>query len=177
MIYLQVTNSVLEYSHVQLKATREVWRSPGSDGTRRQRLIGMAAQVTVMDFFDLPWPTFFENDQGNDLVLNGKVIDVKAMIYQRPPELTFAVNLFAAQVLQLQGPDVYLFTTYVRGVLYINGWISKDDFLLKSQYYPKGTKRPRKDGSYLILKADNYEVINNDLNQIPTYGWLHKIGI
>ena len=49
-------------------------------------------------------------------------------------------------------------------MLYVCGWILKEDFFKKAEKFEKGKKRKRKDGSKMKLKANNFEIKISELN-------------
>jgi hypothetical protein len=138
-----------------------------ANGTKEQQLTGIIGQSVVMDFFEKGFVDGSSGfDEGVDLVFNNKTIDVKTM-----GRTTSVKPGYTNNFLQLQDyfkTDVYIFCSYnkKKKVLTVCGWITKEDFIQKRRFYPKGSIRTRFDKSTFTTFADLYEIDNTDLNNV-----------
>ncbi len=106
-------------------------------------------------------------DGGVDLELGGKKFDVKCVIRTVDPKPHFANNLTAYQM--KYDIDGYIFASYNRatGFFTICGWIPKQEFKEKAEYFPVGSQRTRDDGTLLKLnESANYELPNRGLRKL-----------
>jgi len=138
-----------------------------ANGTKEQQLTGIIGQSVIMNFFNeglIDGSSGFDN--GVDLIINNKTIDVKTM-----GRTTSVKSGYTNNFLKLQdyfNTDIYIFCSYhkIKHVLTVCGWISKDDFVTKRRFYPKGSIRKRFDKTTFTTFADLYEIDNKDLNNV-----------
>ena len=73
--------------------------------------------------------------------------------------------------------DVLLFISINKktGVAQVCGWLPKQTFLEQANFFDKGSKRTRADGTSFITMAPLYEIENNKLNKITSIEDLQKI--
>jgi hypothetical protein len=76
----------------------------------------------------------------------------------------YYVNNFVASQGKYE-TQVLIFLNYnsVENIIEICGWIFKKDLFFKGEFYKKGTKRYRSDGSYFINEADMFEIPQGNL--------------
>lgn len=77
--------------------------------------------------------------------------------------------------------DILLFCSYNKssrrfGTLQICGHLPKSEFLKKAEYFEKGEKRYRCNGTFFVLKAPLYEIENSKLISINSMEDLKKVG-
>ncbi|WP_104735183.1 hypothetical protein [Hanstruepera ponticola] len=138
-----------------------------ANGTKEQQLTGIIGQSVVMDFFGKGYVDgSYGFDEGVDLVFADKTIDVKTM-----GRTTAVKSGYTNNFLKLQDyfdTDIYIFCSYhkIKQVLTVCGWISKEDFVVKRRFYPKGSIRTRFDKTTFTTFADLYEIDNKDLNNV-----------
>jgi hypothetical protein len=146
-----------------------------ANGTKEQQLTGIIGQSVVMDFFDKGFVDGLSGfDEGVDLVFNNKTIDVKTMGRTTSVKPGYTNNFLKLQ--DYFKTDIYIFCSYnkKKQVLTICGWISKEDFIQKRRFYPKGSIRTRFDGTTFTTFADLYEIDNTDLNNVNSITDLKK---
>ncbi|MGG6431518.1 hypothetical protein ACPF7I_08350 [Anoxybacillus sp. D401a] len=140
-----------------------------ADGNKEQQFVGVLGQVVIADLTDGQRPNG-ENgfDGGVDLIIKNKKIDIKTMTRTVPMKPHFVHNFIGYQL--RYGVDYYLFCSFnkSRNILTVCGLIKKEDFLKKSSYYPKGSKRYRDDNSFFVTNAPLYEIRQSDLNDVNT---------
>lgn len=66
--------------------------------------------------------------------------------------------------------DYYIFASYntKTEVLSICGYVSKEEFLQRAQFFNKGDLRYRDDGTSFPTKAPLYEIKQSDLNRVDS---------
>lgn len=146
-----------------------------ANGTKEQQLTGIIGQSIVMDFFDKGFVDGLSGfDEGVDLVFNNKTIDVKTMGRTTSVKPGYTNNFLKLQ--DYFKTDIYIFCSYnkKKQVLTICGWISKEDFIQKRRFYPKGSIRTRFDGTTFTTFADLYEIDNTNLNNVNSITDLKK---
>lgn len=138
-------------------------RGDGSDGTVNQQLVGVIGEnmLNVAIGRRLMVPTGF--DGGYDFEIFGLRFDVKTMGRTCPPQLTFVNNLIKQQT--KYDVDAYIFTSLDTSSnrLTVCGWLPKLLLFDRAKLYAKGTVRVRDDRTTFAMKADTYEIKNEDL--------------
>lgn len=166
MIVVRADDEQKYYTKTQVDSFDFGKRGKG-DGNKDEQFTGILGQVMIADLLGFPRPNGLAGyDNGYDLSIFGKRVDVKTMTRTVPMRDDFVHNLIGYQ--KDYALDYYIFCSFNKKTdeLTICGYISKKDFLIKSKYYSEGTKRYRTDGSFLISKAHLYEISQKDLNQI-----------
>ena len=138
-----------------------------ANGNPEQQLTGIIGQSVVMQAFGIPildGSSGFDN--GIDLVINSKKIDVKTMGRTTDVKKSYTNNFLKLQ--DYFQTDIYIFCSYhkTKQEVTICGWISKKDFGSKRKLFPKGSIRTRQDGSTFTTFSDLYEIDNVDLNDV-----------
>ena len=141
-----------------------------ANGNKEQQLTGIIGQSVVMQLFGLDLvdgTTGF--DDGVDLVFDNKTIDVKTMGRSTDVKPSYTNNFVKLQ--DYFKTEIYIFCSFnkIKKELTICGWIDKDSFVSKRNFYEKGSKRTRLDGTELTIFTDTYEIDNvhlNDANSI-----------
>ena len=146
-----------------------------ANGTKEQQLTGLIGQSVVMELFDKGYVDGSSGfDDGVDLVFANKTIDVKTM-----GRTTSVKSGYTNNFLKLQDyfkTNIYIFCSYhkTKHVLTVCGWISKEEFIKKRRFYPKGSIRTRFDKTTFTTFADLYEIDNKDLNNVNSITDLKK---
>lgn len=138
-----------------------------ANGSEEQQLTGIIGQSVVMQLFGLlPMDGVGGFDNGVDLVINSKKVDVKTMGRTTDVKRNYTNNFLKLQ--DYFETDLYIFCSYhkVKQEVTVCGWISKADFITKRKLFPKGTIRTRYDGTSFTTFADLYEIDNMDLNDV-----------
>lgn len=174
MFTVSVEYSLIEHCKTVL-AKHNFGKRFTANGTKEQQLTGIIGQSVVMDFFNKGFVDGSSGfDEGVDLVFNNKTIDVKTM-----GRTTSVKSGYTNNFLKLQDyfkTDIYIFCSYnkKKQVLTICGWISKEYFIQKRRFYPKGSIRTRLDGTTFNTFADLYEIDHTDLNNVNSITDLKK---
>ena len=161
---IEVPKFVIDISTLFVANNNLGQRNDGSDGTQEQQLIGVIGQnmmaLALGKKFMQPSET---HDGGVDFEVFGLKLDIKTMGRSVCPQLDYVNNLMASQI--KFNVDGYVFASFNKSnnVLSICGWIPKEAFLQRANFYEKGTNRIRADKSTFEVKADMYEISNNRL--------------
>ena len=134
------------------------------DGSKRNQFVGILGQVMLYKYLFGKLPELESGfDNGIDLVYNDVTIDVKTM-ERKGFMRDYYVNNFVASQGKYE-TQVLIFLNYnsVENIIEICGWIFKKDLFYKGEFYKKGTKRYRSDGSYFINEADMFEIPQRNL--------------
>jgi hypothetical protein len=168
---VQVPELVIEASKFFVEHNNLGMRPDNSNGTKDQQLVGVIGQNMMAHALGLPFmqPTT-THDGGVDFVIYGKKIDIKTMGRTVTPKIDYVNNLIASQT--RFNVDGYVFASLNsnNNVLTICGWLPKETFLWFAKFYKKGTIRERTNGTTFELKADTYEIENEDLIH-KVYNW------
>jgi hypothetical protein len=146
-------------------------RNDDSNGTKDQQLVGVIGQNMMALALGKPFMQPSEtHDGGVDFEIHGKKIDIKTMGRTVTPKLEYVNNLIASQT--KFDVDGYVFASLntTNNKLTICGWLPKEAFLFSAKFYEKGTIRQRTNNTSFELKADTYEIENEDLIH-KIYGW------
>lgn len=138
-----------------------------ANGNKEQQLTGIIGQSIVMLLFDLDLPDgSLGFDNGVDLIYDNKTIDVKTMGRNTDVKPSYTNNFLKLQ--DYFKTEIYIFCSYnkLKKEVTICGWIDKESFILKRNFYEKGSKRIRFDGTELIIFTDLYEIDNIHLNDV-----------
>lgn len=137
-----------------------------ADGNKKDQFTGMLGEITVKKVFGISHVWDNEFDGGYDLKLGDMKFDVKTMCRNVDPQPDYVFNVLEFQ--KDLDSDAYIFCSINQrtNMLYICGWISKEEFFKKAEKFEKGKKRKRKDGSKMKLKANNFEIKISELNSI-----------
>lgn len=168
MIQIKVTPEIIDYAKNLLKKFNFGQRGV-ADGNYSEQLTGLIGQCTIQQLFGQPLMTGESGfDNGEDLVLNGKRIDVKTMGRTTEVRDYYVNNFIGLQKDYLT--DIYIFCSLNKRtkVLTVCGWVTKDQLFERADFFKKGSKRFRSDGTYFETKADLYEIGNKKLNQAKT---------
>lgn len=146
-----------------------------ANGTKDQQLTGIIGQSVIMDLFGQGYVNGESGfDNGVDIIYNNKTIDIKTM-----GRTTYVKPSYTNNFLKLQdyfNTEIYIFCSYhkIKQKLTVCGWISKEAFIKKRRFYPKGSTRTRFDKTTFKTFADLYEIDNKDLNNVNSITDLKK---
>lgn len=148
------------------------------DGEYYQQLFGLIAQTIVADLVGAERPKRCQDgpDPGYDVMINGMRMDVKCVLRDYPPRISWACNLTASQI---NYPcDGYLFMSYDKGsgVFSIVGWDTKARFLQGAKHNKVGDLVRRDNGTNFEVKGVSfYEKPISQLQRIRTLDDLRAI--
>ena len=137
-----------------------------ANGNKEQQLVGLIGEIKTKEIFDAKhkWNKGF--DGGFDFIYKGSKIDVKTMGRNVYPKNNYVNNFISFQ--KDFDCDYYIFTSLNKKTneLSICGFVSKEDLLDRSILYKKGEVRKRDNGTSFNMKADTFEIKNNQLEKI-----------
>jgi hypothetical protein len=166
-----VPKSVIEISEHFVENNNLGHRPDNTNGNKEQQMVGVIGQNMMAMALNEPFmKPSTAHDGGVDFVIAGKKIDIKTMGRTVTPTLKYVNNLIASQT--KFDVDGYVFSSLntSNSKLTICGWLPKVSFLFFAKFYEKGTIRERTNNTSFELKADTYEIENDDLiHQI--YNW------
>lgn len=141
-----------------------------ANGSKEQQLTGIIGQSVVMNAFG--FGTVDGNggfDNGIDLIINSKKIDVKTMGRTTDVKPNFTNNFLKLQ--DYFETDIYIFCSYhkLKKEVTVCGWIDKATFSHKRLLFPKGSVRQRSDGTTFTTFADLYEIDMKYLNNVNSF--------
>lgn len=140
-----------------------------ANGSKEQQLTGIIGQSAIMHLFNqgyIDGKLGFDN--GVDLVYNNKKIDVKTMGRTTEVKMSYTNNFLKLQ--DYFETEVYFFCSYNKNTKEVTfcGWITKENFVSRRTFFPKGSNRKRFDGTTFLTFADLFEIDNIHLNQADT---------
>ncbi len=169
MFTLKPENHLIEHCKTILE-TVNFGNRHTANGTAEQQLTGIIGQSIIMEVFGLGYVDGKGGfDNGVDLVINSKKVDVKTMGRTTEVKRSYTNNFLKLQ--DYFETEIYIFCSYhkLKNEVTVCGWISKADFIAKRTYYPKGSKRTRSDGSSFSTFSDLYEIDNVHLNDVRNF--------
>jgi len=176
MININLTEEVRNFAWDVVCKRNFGTRSLGANGSKEQQYTGIIGEAVIYNIIYDKFPDYSET-RIVDVIINNKKIDIKTMgrtVYMKPEYVHNFIGY------QKDFPnDIYIFNSIVKQdkVIQICGWLPKDEFFMKCEFYKKGDDRFRSDGSSFKTKAPLYEIKNKDLNAITTEEDLKKIGL
>ncbi len=141
-----------------------------ADGNKEEQYTGILGQNVVCNYFDSPLASGEDGfDDGVDLTINNKRIDVKTMGRNVPVKYEYTNNFIASQ--DGYNTDIYIFCSINKkeSILTMCGWVTKKQFISRRIFHKKGSLRFRKDGTFIKVKSDLYEIDNNMLNNMSSF--------
>ena len=107
--------------------------------------IGALGEIVIRDQFNGK----LENTYDYDLIIKGKKIEVKTKLFSAGYKPSEGWNISVEAHNDRQKCDFYCFTLIPGdySVMYLCGWITKENFYKKAKKYEKGDKVPVQDGS------------------------------
>ena len=161
---LMVPKWVIQESQQTCDAGNMGNRGDGSDGTKEQQLVGIIGQNMLHLALGKPLMQAGGGfDGGVDALIFGVSFDIKTMGRTTAPRIDFVNNLLRSQTrYNVQG---YIFASLNKNsnVLSICGWLPKETFIERAELHMRGSTRTRADGTTFEMKADTYEIRNQDL--------------
>jgi hypothetical protein len=161
---IEVPQFVIDESVAFVQNNNLGQRNDGSDGSVGQQLIGVIGQNMMALALGKPFMQPSKtHDGGVDFEFFGLKLDIKTMGRTVPPQLDYVNNFMASQGKYIV--DGYVFSSFNKenNVLSICGWIPKELFMERAEFFPKGMIRLRNDNTTFETKADMYEIPNNRL--------------
>ena len=169
MFTLKVNTALLEHCQ-QLVKTHNFGHRYTANGSQEQQLTGIIGQSIVMEAFGLGYVDGKGGfDNGVDLVVNNKKVDVKTMGRTTDVQRNYTNNFLKLQ--DYFETEIYIFCSYhkIKNEITICGWINKTDFIAKRTLYPKGSIRTRTNGTTFSTFADLYEIDIVELNDVSSF--------
>ena len=166
MFTIKVNDTLFEHCQ-QLVKTHNFGNRHTANGNKEQQLTGIIGQSVIMDAFGFGYVDGTGGfDNGVDLLINSKKVDVKTMGRTTDVKRNYTNNFLKLQ--DYFETELYIFCSYhkMKKELTVCGWIDKADFITKRKLFPKGTIRTRTDGSTFSTFADLYEIDNFLLNAL-----------
>ena len=158
MFDVKISEKVISYCWDQLKRYNFGMRSH-SNGSKEQQLRGIVAESIVREFCGLEWIDGSEGfDDGEDLRIGNYICDVKTMKRKCPPLMGYVGNFPEVQLKYKTNVLIFTSINTTTRVLTICGWIPKDEFKEKANFFKKGTMRKRTDGTEYETQFDNCEI-------------------
>lgn len=174
MFTVKVENSLITHCETVLK-THDFGKRFTANGTKKQQLTGIIGQSVVMSFFNLGFVDGSGGcDDGVDLVVNNKTIDVKTMGRTTDVKKSYTNNFLKLQ--DYFKTELYIFCSYhkTKQELTVCGWIDKVNLIEKRHFFPKGTIRTRTNNTTFTTFADLFEIDNCNLNDVLSIDDLKK---
>lgn len=138
-----------------------------ANGNQEQQSTGIIGQSAVMQAFGLGWVNGAGGfDDGVDLMINSKKVDVKTMGRTTDVKRNYTNNFLKLQ--DHYDTEIYIFCSYhkLKKEVTVCGWIDKQNFSVYRKLFPKGTTRTRTDGTNFTTFSDLYEIANIHLNDV-----------
>lgn len=166
MFKVKIKQEIVDHCQKLMKQTNFGKRGE-ADGNQSEQLRGIVGQCVIMDMLKLPlMESNGFSDGGIDFIYGNKSYDVKTMGRNCDPKPYFVNNLIGLQ--KDYKVDRYIFGSINRQdmTMTICGWVNKEDFYKRANFFPKGMTRTRDDGTTFVAKTDLYELSNRMLNNV-----------
>ncbi len=168
MFTIPVENSLITHCETVVK-NHNFGKRFTANGTKQQQLTGIIGQSVVMSFFNLGFVDGSGGcDDGIDLIVNNKSIDVKTMGRTTDVRKSYTNNFLKLQ--DYFKTEIYIFCSYhkIKQELTVCGWITKANLIKNRRFFPKGTIRTRSNNTKFTTFADLYEIDNCHLNNVSS---------
>ena len=129
----------------------------GRNGTKEEQITGNIAENKIVEILNVSKANKIIDD-GYDIKINNKLIDVKCMGRKFKPKLDYVANFYPRQ--KEYKANYFLFTSYNKNlkILTVCGLIQKEKYFEKAKLIKKGTKRFRGQSPPFIIEDDLYEL-------------------
>lgn len=178
MFTIKVDSTLIEHCQHLVK-THNFGNRYTANGSEEQQLTGIIGQSVIMEAFGLGYVDGKSGfDNGVDLVINSKKVDVKTMGRTTDVKPSYTNNFLKLQ--DYFETEIYIFCSYhkLKKEITVCGWIDKSSFVNNRKLFPKGTTRTRNDGTSFTTFADLYEIDIIHLNDVSSFSDLkHQIEI
>ena len=157
-----------------LVETYDFGKRKEANGNKVQQLVGIIGEQVIRDLFkagDIDGSNGF--DGGYDIEYYDKLIDVKTMSRKCEVKDDFVSNFMELQLSHSATHFIFNSLNTVKKEITVCGYISKQEFLEKADYFPKGSYRYRTDGTSFQTFSGLYEIKNKYLHDVN--GWLELI--
>lgn len=165
---VKVTEEQLRYAADMVERFNFGQRGRG-DGNKREQLTGILGQTVFADLINAERPNGATGfDGGKDFEINHKRVDIKTMTRSVPMRPDFVHNFVGYQ--KDYPVDYYVFASFnkIKEILTVCGYIGKEEFFRRADYFPEGTARKRADGTSFSTFAPLYELRQEDLHSPKT---------
>lgn len=162
MFSIELKQSIIDYSKELVEKNNFGQRSY-DNGNKKEQLIGIISENTIRNHLGYEMVQAKGFDGGYDIMYRELKTDIKSMTRNVDPKLNYINNIFDAQI--KHNSEAYIFSSLnvKNKTLTVCGWITKEEFLKKAIYYPKGTERKRGSETF-VLRANNWEIENRHLH-------------
>lgn len=136
------------------------------NGDKKKQYYGLLAQAVICYKLRRPIPAPGGFDNGVDLILNNKLIDIKTTIRTVDFRDTYAINLLDCQYREnIYKNDYYLFCSFntQKNSLEILGILKKEDVEKKGKYFSKNDKSINASGKQIEADVERWEFRLSDL--------------
>ena len=174
MFKLQISKEIKHHCRNQLQ-NYDFGKRKEANGNMREQLTGILGQCVLMEQFNVGLIDGKDGfDDGLDIEFKGLRIDVKTMGRTCEPKLNYVNNFIGLQM--GHNTDLFIFCSLNKKTCEVTvcGWIPKSEFKKRANFYKKGTKRTRTDGTSFFTKADLYEIENSKLFDVNSVEELKK---
>ena len=177
MINIKLTDDIRQYAYDQVNIKNFGQRSQGFNGSKEKQYTGVLGECVVHQALDRVWPTYADGNLLEDLIINNYTVDVKTMARNVDMQDNYVLNFVGYQ--KDRPCDILLFNSINKKTrtAQICGWLPKEEFLKKADFFDKGSTRTRFDGTSFITKAPLYEIKQHKLNQLDSKNNLKNINI
>ena len=155
MVGLKVTDHQKEWAEWYVDNNNMANRGT-YDGGKFEQFVGKLGEKVVADALGIALDPRSGNDYGEDLVINGLIVDVKTKPRDYKMEAWYCWNVPVSQYERSYKTQAFLFCSYNRKSGWVNicGMIPKEDFKVRSIYLPKGAYRVKSNGDkYPVIKG------------------------
>jgi hypothetical protein len=176
MYKIQISDELLKHCRNQVEQYNFGMRKE-ANGTKEQQFNGIVGQCVLMQLFNCGLVDGSRGfDNGIDIEFGNHKIDVKTMGRTTDVKFNYTNNFLKFQ--DYFDTTTYIFCSYnkITNELTICGWIDKETFIKRRNFFEKGSERTRNDGSKFTLFADLYEIDNINLfDVISTEDLKHQL--
>ena len=175
MLELKLTDEVRNYAIKQVTIKNFGNRSVGFNGNREQQYTGIVGECMLYKALGKDLPTYDSGSLIEDIVINGKKVDVKTMGRTVDMKDFYVHNFVGYQKNRANDILLAISINKTTGNVQICGWLPKEEFLKKADFFEKGSIRNRSNGTSFVTKAPLYELKNSSLNPINTIEDINEI--
>lgn len=174
MITFKITKEDIDHAKSVISKYRIGKRGDGTDGTKRNRAVGVLAEACFARLLGRPYhEDYSEYDNGVDFVVDGTIVDLKSSEWLMHNNQPFRCYTIAKSQVESQtsASEVYVVAhvDLKKMNIYFLGWIEREDVLAKKGHthiIHAGTKYRMRNGLENTYKITGYRVHAHDFISI-----------
>ena len=175
MLNTAIPQSVIDRAHTIVKQGNERnafdWFNKQLSMSDRSWMDGFVGEMTTKYMMGMDITTTgLGPDGGVDLIMNNMKVDVKTQLFKKStPDYSWFFNFAAPQLSDRYDALMFNFINEDRTTLYLAGWITKMEFDISCEFFPKGVQNPY--NKYHTFSCDTFTIRADQLTKHNPLDW------